>query len=220
MNKLAVIVGMGPGVSAAVARRFGREGFRIAAIARRAEALNQQVAELASTGVTVQGYSADASDPDGLAAAIHHATVDHGAASVLVYNAAGVRYKPLSQLSAAELNADLSISIGGALASSQAVLPGMRAVGAGTLLFTGGGFAFEPMAAMASLGVGKAGLRNLAFSLFADLKDSGIHAATVTIAGMVKPGTPFDPDKIAEAYWDLHAQPVGSFEREVVFKGA
>jgi hypothetical protein len=75
------------------------------------------------------------------------------------------------------------------------------------------------MPAMASLGVGKAGIRNLAFSLFAELKDSGIHAATVTICGLVKPGTAFDPDKIAESYWALHAQPPGAFEREIQIRG-
>lgn len=162
---------------------------------------------------------ADAADPASLAAALARAAPDHGAPSVLVYNAAAMRYTPLAQLSADELNADLRISIGGALAAAQAVLPAMREQGAGTLLFTGGGFAFEPMPEMASLGVGKAGIRNLTFSLFAQLKDAGIHAATVTIGGLVKPGTAFDPDLIAEAYWKLHAQPKGSFEREVVLQG-
>jgi NADP-dependent 3-hydroxy acid dehydrogenase YdfG len=209
------IVGMGPGVSAAVARRFSREGFKVAAIARRADALKAQTDALAGA----QGYVADAADPAALTAALARVAADHGAPSVLVYNAAAMRYKPLAQLSADELNADLRISIGGALAAAQAVLPAMREQGAGTLLFTGGGFAFEPMPAMASLGVGKAGIRNLAFSLFAELKDAGIHAATVTIGGLVKPGTAYDPDKIAEAYWALHAQPKGSFERELVLKG-
>ena len=209
------IVGMGPGVSAAVARRFSREGFKVAAIARRADALKAQTDALPGA----QGYVADADDPASLAAALARVAADHGAPSVLVYNAAAMRYKPLAQLSAEELNADLRISIGGALAAAQAVLPAMREKGAGTLLFTGGGFAFEPMPEMASLGVGKAGIRNLTFSLFAELKEAGIHAATVTIGGLVKPGTAFDPDQIAEAYWTLHAQPQGSFERELILKG-
>jgi short-subunit dehydrogenase len=213
------IVGMGPGVAAAVARRFGREGFAVAALARRADELSAQTDALAAAGITARAYTADAADPSSLAAALAQVSANQGAPSVLVYNAAGVRYKPLAQLGADELIADLRVSIGGALAAAQAVLPAMREQGQGTLLFTGGGFAFEPMAAMASLGVGKAGIRNLAFSLFAELKDAGIHAATVTIGGLVKPGTAFDPDKIAEAYWTLHAQPKGSFEREVVFKG-
>ena len=144
---------------------------------------------------------------------------ESGDIEVLVYNAAGVRYKPLAELGAEEFNADLRVSVGGALAAAQAVLPAMRSNGRGTLLFTGGGFAFEPMPVLASLGVGKAGIRNLAYSLFADLKESGIHAATVTICGVVKPGTPFDPERIAEAYWSLHAQPKAGFEREFLFKG-
>ena len=212
------LVGMGPGVSAAVARRFGREGFRVVAIARRADALNAQVQALRADSVDAHAQVGDASDATALAAALGQAAATHGAADTLVYNAAGVRFKPLAELTAAELMADLQVSVGGALAAAQAVLPAMRARGGGTLLFTGGGFAFEPMPAMASLGAGKAALRNLAFSLHAELAPAGIHAGTVTICGMVKHGTAFDPDRIAESFWALHAQPAGAFEREVMFK--
>jgi NADP-dependent 3-hydroxy acid dehydrogenase YdfG len=209
---------MGPGVSAAVARRFGKEGFEIAALARRADALQAQVDTLAAAGITARPYAADAADPAGLAAALARVAAERGPPDVLVYNAAGIRRKPLAELTAQELMADLQVSIGGALAATQAVLPGMNARGSGTLLFTGGGFAFEPMPAMAGVGVGKAGLRNLAFSLHAELKDSGIHAATVTICGLVKPGTAFDPDRIAESYWQLHTQPPAAFEREAMVR--
>ncbi|HSC65989.1 MAG TPA: SDR family NAD(P)-dependent oxidoreductase [Caldimonas sp.] len=219
MTKVLALVGMGPGVSAAVARRFAREGFTIAAFARRADALAEQVNALKTAGGRAHGFTADAADPSKLSAAIVRAAGELGAFDALVYNAAGVRYKPLAQLTPDELDADLRVSVSGALAAAHAVLPSMRERGAGTLLFTGGGFAFEPMPALASLGVGKAALRNLTFALHGDLKDSGIHAATVTICGVVKPGTAFDPERIAESYWALHAQPVGSFERELMFKG-
>ena len=179
-----VIVGMGPGVSAAVARRFGREGFKVAAIARRADVLKEQTDALAGAGVQAQGYTADASDPASLHGALARVAAEHGAPSVLVYNAAGVRYKPLAQLSADELNADLRVSIGGALAAAQAVLPAMRERAAGTLLFTGGGFAFEPMAAMASLGVGKAGIRNLAHDVEHRVIFSQSHVK-IAIAGAI-----------------------------------
>ena len=218
MGKVLALVGMGPGVSAAVARRFGREGFSVAALARRIDALKEQTDALCATGISARGYVADASNPSQLSATLAEVEADHGGIDVLVYNAAGVSFKPLLQLSATELMSDLGVSIGGALVAAQTVLPGMRKRGSGTLLFTGGGFAFEPMAAMASLGVGKAGIRNLAFSLFADLKDTDLHACTVTICGPVKPGTVFGPDLIADAYWKLHAQPKGSFERELMFK--
>ena len=219
MKQVLAIVGMGPGVSAAVARRFGREGFTIAALARRPDALKQQTDALAAAGVDARGYVADAADAGAVTAALGRVGDELGAPGVLVYNAAGVRHKPLAGLAPGELMADLQISVGGALASVQAVLPAMKAGGGGTLLFTGGGFAFEPMPALASLGMGKAALRNLAFSLYAELKDSGVHAATVTICGLVKPGTPFDPDRIAECYWQLHTQPAGAYERAIQFRG-
>jgi NADP-dependent 3-hydroxy acid dehydrogenase YdfG len=214
-----VIVGMGAGVSAGVARRFGREGFTVSALARRADALDAQVQALQAAGVQAEAHAVDAADPAALRVALDAVAARHGVPDVLVYNAAGVRYKPLAELTPQELAADLQTSVVGAFAAAQAVLPGMKTRGSGTILFTGGGFCFEPMPALAVVGVGKAGIRNLAFSLFADLKDTGVHAATVTICGMVKPGTPFDPDRIAQAYWTLHAQPAGSFEREIQFRG-
>ena len=57
MIKLAIIVGMGPGVSAAIARRFGRKGFHIAAIARRADAIKSITADLSAAGIRATGSS-------------------------------------------------------------------------------------------------------------------------------------------------------------------
>jgi NADP-dependent 3-hydroxy acid dehydrogenase YdfG len=219
MDSVIVLVGMGPGVSAAVAQRFAREGFAVGAVARDAAKLQAALQPLRASGVRVAAAAADAGDAAALQAALASLRSELGDPGVLVYNAAAARPLPLAQLSAEQLMADLHTSVGGALAAAQAVLPAMRARGAGTLLFTGGGFALEPMPLMASLGVGKAGIRNLAYSLFADLKDAGIHAATVTICGVVQPGTAFDPARIADAYWALHCQPAGSFERELLFRG-
>ena len=72
------------------------------------------------------------------------------------------------------------------------------------------------MPAYTTLGIGKAGLRNLCFSLYQELKSKGIHAATVTIKGFVKPGTKWDPDAIAEEFWKLYLQKPGEFEREII----
>ena len=219
MDKVIFIVGMGPGVSAAVARRFGREGYAIGAVARSADKLEEQLAALRASGVRVVGATADAGDIGSLRAALVRLRAALGDAGVLVYNAAGVTYRPLAELSPEAFAADLAVSVVGAFTAAQQVLPAMRAQRSGTILLTGGGFAFQPMPVMASLGVGKAAIRNLAFSLHADLLESGIHAATVTICGTVAPGSAFDPDRIAEAYWRLHAQPAGAFEREVQFRG-
>jgi hypothetical protein len=84
------------------------------------------------------------------------------------------------------------------------------------------GFDFEPlsMPMPASLGVGKAGHRNLVFRICADLKDSGIHAASAINAGMVKPGAAPGPDAIAEQNLTVHSQRPAAFKREAMFRGA
>ena len=68
--------------------------------------------------------------------------------------------------------------------------------------------------------MGKASLRSLCFSLAAELEPAGIHVATITVAGFVQPGTYIDPDLIAEKYCELYSQPVGGWEREIVYRSS
>lgn len=77
------IVGAGPGLGAAAARRFGREGFSVALIARDQAKLDALVAQLAEAGVTARGYSADVRDADSLAAALTSAADELGAITAL-----------------------------------------------------------------------------------------------------------------------------------------
>ncbi|WP_376098993.1 SDR family NAD(P)-dependent oxidoreductase [Roseomonas sp. CCTCC AB2023176] len=208
---LCTIIGFGPGVGAAVARRFVAGGFDVVGLARDPA----RHAALAGPGITLR--AADAADHASLTAAVPPG------AEVLVYNAyrASMATPGPSALAPADLAADLAVNVVGALAAAQAVLPGMRAAGRGSILLTGGGLALSPTGWLpaASLAVGKAGLRSLAQTLHAELAPAGIHAGTVTIAGAVAPGTAFDPDRIAEAFWDLHADPAGAFRAEIIFKG-
>ncbi len=93
MNKVLVLVGMGPGVSAAVARRFAREGYAIGAVARSAEKLELQMSELRASGFRAVGAAADAGDIGSLRAALDRLQRELGEAGVLIYNAAGVSYQ-------------------------------------------------------------------------------------------------------------------------------
>jgi hypothetical protein len=72
---------------------------------------------------------------------------------------------------------------------------------------------------MVSLSLGKAGVRALTNLLALEYGPSSVHVATVTVCGPVAPGTPFDPDRIAEYYWRLHNQDPGEWEHEVAFTG-
>ena len=211
---LTVIVGMGPGMGMALARRFGREGHRLGLLARRADALKGLVDELKAEGLDVHGHAVDAGDPAAL-----KKTLGPAGADVLIYNASIFREATPSQLDPEELVSEFRAMAAGFLASAQAVLPGMKAKGRGTILLTGGGSALSPFASGASLSVGKAAQRSLLLSLAQELGDTGIHAATVTICGMIQPGTAFDPGTLAEHFWQLHAQPRGAFEVERIIKG-
>jgi short-subunit dehydrogenase len=202
----------------AVARRFGREGFRLALLARRAESLDALVAELAQEGIAAQGFTADAADAESLRQALAQVSAQLAPPDVLVYNAAVLREGVPSALDAALLLDDMRVNVVGALVAAQAVLPQMRARQRGTILFTGGGLALEPMPPYAALAAGKAALRNLCYSLGAEVEPDGVHVATVTIAGFVQPGTHFDPAQIAEVYWTLHTQEPGQWEREIVYQ--
>lgn len=217
-DKICVVVGAGPGVGLAVAKRFGREGFQLALVARRAEALAQYTAELEQTGLAAYAFPADAADFASLAQALAQIKAQHGSPEVLVYNAALIKPEPPSTLPVENLTAAFRVNVAGALVCAQQVIPEMKARQRGTILFTGGGLALNPYPGYASLAASKAALRNLTYSLGADLEADGIQVATVTIAGFVQPGTHFDPDLIAEKYWELHCQPPGQREREIVYR--
>jgi len=214
---VAIVVGAGPGISLAVARRFGREGWQVALVARRREALDEYVTGLAQDGISAQGFTADGADFEGLKQTLVQIQQEMGAPTVLVYNVmAPVTGTPMTQ-QAEDVIAAMRGNLGGAIVATQAVVEHMAA--GSSLLFTGGGLALTPHPRYAGLAVGKAALRNWVFSLAAELKPRGIHAATVTVAGFVKPDTPFDPNRIADAYWELHQQSPDQWQTEIVFDG-
>ncbi|OMF27180.1 short-chain dehydrogenase [Paenibacillus sp. FSL H8-0548] len=201
---LLVIIGAGPGVSAGVARRFGKEGFRIVLAARRAEALEIYTKELTELGIEAYPITADAADPASLIAAFETIKQKYGAPDVLVYNAAVISMVKPTDLTESQLLDEFKVNVVGALTSAKQVIPDMLTRKQGTLLFTGGGLALAPSAAVSSLSIGKAGIRSLAFTLAEELRPHGIYVGTVTIAGYVAKDSYYDPDAIAEQYWLLH----------------
>jgi len=219
MSKSTIaVVGAGPGVGLAVARRFAREGYRVALFARRREALDEYTADLIRQGFEAYGFPADASDEASLRQAFAECKERLGSPEVLVYNAAVMKQGRPSEVSPESVVSDFRINVVGAFIAAQEVIPAMREKRAGTILLTGGGLALTPFPALASLAIGKAAIRNLTSSLGGELEPDNIHVATVTICGIVKPGTHFDPDLIADVYWTLHTQEPGKREREIIYR--
>jgi short-subunit dehydrogenase len=213
------VVGAGPGIGIAVADAFAAEGCRVSLLSRQPKRLDPLMAELRKrTGREAQALAADAADPASLRAALQTAAERFGAIEILVYNVASHgTARPLA-LTPERLSEDFHSNVIGALVAAQTVAPAMRAARRGTLLFTGGGFAYEPSANYASLSVGKSALRNLVYSLAQELGNDGLHVGLVTVYGFIQSGTHFDPQRIAQRYVDLHRQPRGHYETEVIYK--
>ncbi len=218
---VAFVLGMGPGLSAALAERFALGGHAVVGFARNPGKSADLASNLAAEGHRVELRAADAGDFDGLRAAIAAAEREVGPAEALIHNAYRASFAPPSAVRPEEAVSDFRVNVAGALAAAQAVLPGMLARGRGTVLFTGGGLALDPTGWLdaASLAVGKAGLRSLALTLNKELAPKGVHVGTVTVAGAIQPGTPFAPGRIAEAFWRMHETPAGAKPAEVVFTG-
>jgi short-subunit dehydrogenase len=213
-----LLVGAGPGLGTAVARRFAEGGYRLTLLARSTDSLRDLAGSLADTGAKVSTLAADASDPDDLGARVGELYLGHDAPGVIVYNAVMGAPDRLLSSSVAHLQTAYSVDVIGAIVVAQAAAPAMRAAGFGTILVTGGGFADHPIPALATVSLGKAALRSAATMLGADLEPDGIRVATLTIAGQIAAGTPFDPDRIAERYWEVvHLD--GPWQAEFRFTG-
>jgi hypothetical protein len=77
----------------------------------------------------------------------------------------------------------------------------------------------NPVPVLASLSMGKAGLRSAATLIADGVADANVHAASVTNVGQVKPGTDFDPDKISEMFWTAHGDAKDRWQTEYRFEG-
>ncbi|WP_436759062.1 SDR family NAD(P)-dependent oxidoreductase [Streptosporangium sp. V21-05] len=213
----AVIIGAGPGIGQAVARRFAREGMPITLIARSGRTLRSVAEAVAPHGVPVVTVEADSTDQDALDAALDKAVGEHGVPDVVVYNAAIIQADAPGELPVRAHMEAWAVNVVGALNAAAHVAPAMAARGDGTFLITGG--MPEPKPRYVSLSLGKAGVRTLVTLLDQEYGPSGVHVASVTVAGPVAPGTDFDPDDIAEHYWRLHTQPRHQWERETLHAG-
>jgi NAD(P)-dependent dehydrogenase (short-subunit alcohol dehydrogenase family) len=214
-----LLIGAGPGVGASVVRRFGREGFRSTLISR-GGTLDQLASELRSEGLEIEAVAADIEDLDGYRKTLERIFGAPGAPSVVVYNAALPDPGQILDTTVERLRTAHDVDVIGAVVAAQVAVPVLRAAGGGTLLATSGGFADNPVPALASLSIGKAALRSAQTLVAADVRDDGIHAATVTIAGAVKPGTAFDPNNIAELFWTAHTDSKDAWQIEYRFTGA
>ncbi|GAB2459956.1 hypothetical protein GCM10027062_44480 [Nocardioides hungaricus] len=212
-----LVVGAGPGVSGSVARRFAREGYDAALLGLDGDQLAGLADEIAALGVTASHAVADLTDAEATTAAIRRFGDHAGRIDVLHFNPSAFREKDPLELTVPELLEDVALGVGALLTVVQAARPYLSA--GGRVTATGSMAADKPWNRAPSLGVQKAGLRNLVHSIDATLKSDGIRAVSVTVRGTLGKEGPFTPDRVADAIWDAAHQDEGAWRTEVSYSG-
>ena len=219
---VALIVGVGPGLGAALARRFAQGGLAVAVAARRVDALSELAREIGG-----RAYACDATEEDSVSQLFAAVERDLGRPTVVVYNAGAFSPGSVLEINAADFERCWrALCLGGFLVG-QCAARGMVEAGRGTILLTGATASLRGGARFANLAVGKFGLRALAQSMARELGPKGVHVAHIVIDGQIRseryaelekqrPADGLlDPDAIAEAYWHLHMQARSAWTLEI-----
>ena len=212
---MLVVVGAGPGIGAALARSCARDGYDVGLVGRRADVLEALAAELHGLGVDAVPAVADITDVAGGPAAVSGLGERWGRIDHLHFNPSAFRQQDPLHLTVPDLLEDVALGVGGLLTAVQAARPYLRP--GARVTATGSMAADEPWHEAASLGVQKAGLRNLVRSLDATLAPDGIRAVSVTVRGTLASEVPFSPERVAEAIRAPAEPGRGGWRTEVVY---
>jgi NADP-dependent 3-hydroxy acid dehydrogenase YdfG len=223
-----LVVGAGPGLGLAIARRFGREGHPVALLSRNARRHGGYLASLRDEGIAAIALAADVTEPGQLRAAVTAATEQLGPVGVAYYGPGAAdptaRPKPILQTHASDVQEAMHGFVHPALDLTGMLLPGMIERGGGTLLFVAGLSAVVPLPGLGALAVASAALRTYALTVNAALDGTGVYAGALIIGGLVEHGDIYrhvmaaagpadaarfptlDPAAIADAAWELAAR--------------
>lgn len=223
LRPVCVVIGVGPGAGAAAARRFAREGYAVALLARGTGFTSALAGELEGACA----YACDASDEASVAATFARVRAEMGEVEVLVHNAGSGVFGTIEAVTAEQLETAWKVNTLGLFLAARQVIGPMKARGRGTILVTGATASLRGGARFAAFAQAKAAQRSLAQSMARDLWKSGIHVALVIVDGMIdlprtremRPDLPREaflaPDEIAETMWTLHRQPRSAWSFEV-----
>jgi NAD(P)-dependent dehydrogenase (short-subunit alcohol dehydrogenase family) len=212
-----VVVGAGPGVSGSLARRFADEGHDVALLGHDQAVLDELATDLGSRGVAVGHACVDVTDDAAARDAVRRFGEHAGRIDVLHFNPSTFREKDPLALTVPELLEDVALGVGALLTVVQAARPFMSA--GGRISVTGSMAADQPWERAASLGVQKAGVRNLVHSLDKTLAPDGIRAVSVTVRGALAREGAFTPDRVAAAIWTAVTTDDADWRSEVSYAG-
>jgi short-subunit dehydrogenase len=217
MSKTIVVVGFGPGIAAAVADKFGAEGFSVALVARNAERLDTGVQALKAKGVDTAAFPADAGDPVAIRAAIGRVRAALGPITVIHWNAyGGAEAGDLLTVDPAAVRGVFDVAIVGLLAAVQEALPDLKSTQEGAVLVTNGAFgeispqidAFAISLKTEGIALANAAKHKLVGLLAERLKGDGVYVGEVMVAGIVRNAAQesgsIEATSVANTFWTLY----------------
>jgi len=224
---VSVIAGVGAGLGASLARKFAKEGCRLAVLARSSDFLESLAEEIRQRGTEILAIPTDIGEADQVAAAFERIRDQLGPVDLLINNASasGPFGQPFVELSPESFARGWKVGVLGPFLCSQAVVPDMLIKNAGCILFTGATSSVRGGAITFSSA--KFGMRGLAQALARELWPKGIHVAHIIIDGVIRenesePGAEhqtaeplMNPAAIADAYWGLIQQDQSAWTMEL-----
>lgn len=213
---VVIVVGAGPGVSGSLARLYAAHGHRAGLVGVDEGVLRELAASIGGEE-QARWAVADVTDVEAATAAVTGLAEGFGRVDVLHFNPSAYRAKDPLHLEVDELLTDVRLGVGALLTAVQAARPYMST--GGRVTATGSMAADQPSHEAASLGVQKAGLRNLVQSLDATLAPDGIRAVSVTVRGALAREGAFTPDRVAQALYDAAHQDEREWRAEVPYSG-
>ena len=222
-KQVCVVVGVGPGNGASIARRFAANGNAVALLARSTGFAE----ELRRTLTDAKAYACDVTNESDVVATFKRVRDDMGDPEVLVYNAGSGIWGDVETITPAEFESAWRVNALGALLAAQQVIPAMKRRGSGAIILIGATASRRGVARTAAFAPAKAAQRSLAESMARHLWPAGIHVALVIVDGVVdlertrkampdKPDSFYvNPDDVAETVYWLSQQPRSAWAFEV-----
>jgi NAD(P)-dependent dehydrogenase (short-subunit alcohol dehydrogenase family) len=220
---VCVVVGVGPGNGAALARRFHAAGYAVALLARS----TNLTAELARELDGARAYACDVGDEASVAATFAAIARELGPVEVLLYNAGSGVWGTVEDVAAKDFEQAWRVNALGAFLASKQVIPAMKQAGAGSIVFIGATASRRGNVKTAAFAPAKAAQRSLAESMARHLWPAGVHVGLMILDGVVDlprtrqmmPGKPdsffIKPDDVAEAALQLVRQPRSTWTFEL-----
>lgn len=218
--RTALIVGVGSGLSASLARLLGAAGMKVALAARRAANLTALAQE---TGA--KSFACDATNRADVAKLFADVEAALGAPDVVIYNASYRTRGPFVELDPDEVAKSINVTAFAGFLVAQEAARRMLPQHHGAIIFTGASASVKGYAQSAPFAMGKFALRGMAQSMARELSPQGIHVAHVVVDGGIKserrpdppdkPDSMLDPDAIAASYLHLLQQPRSAWAWEI-----